>query len=236
MALSLSGISQIDRINATTGFNPTSSTSSYVSPEQAVANIFAKNGVPAWAWIPIMLGESGGNPNAVSNGVNHSLGLFQLNPVGGQGVGYSKSYLLNPVNNASIAVKYIAPAYKKCMLQANASGALDRKSIMLCTAANSGHLGLVAPYSNAAADAYDSLTSGKTVNGWGLNGQVGEFQGQSAQNTSGGGGSATATNPNSGSGILAGAENFITKNWQTWAIALGIIVLIIVLVYKGVTG
>ncbi len=77
--------------------------------EPQVARIFASYGVPVYVWRPIMLAESSGNPNAVGD-AGTSFGLFQLH-YGGQGTGYSRAQLLNPVSNAQIAAPYIARAY-----------------------------------------------------------------------------------------------------------------------------
>lgn len=76
----------------------------------AVQNVFASQGVPDYVWYPIMIMESGGNPNAVGDG-GVSIGLFQLNTAGGQGTGYNPGYLKDPVVNAEVASRAIAPAY-----------------------------------------------------------------------------------------------------------------------------
>lgn len=76
----------------------------------AVKSVFDPQGVPEYVWYPILQLESGGDPRAVGdNGV--SIGLFQLNTAGGQGTGYNKDYLKDPVINAEIASRAIAPAY-----------------------------------------------------------------------------------------------------------------------------
>ena len=127
-------------ITTKTGYriNPQSGTSYGNAPSWflSVEKIFSGLGVPPQYWIPIAVQESGLNPSAISSGPNHSVGLFQLNPVSGQGVGYSQSTMLNPISNAQIAAPYIASAYK----QGVANG-LSGQTLLNYTAANSGHLG-----------------------------------------------------------------------------------------------
>ncbi len=78
----------------------------------SVKAIFDAAGVPESIWVPIMLRESGGNPNAkAETSQERSYGLFQLNIMGGQGSGYNPADLLDPVTNAAIAAKAIANAY-----------------------------------------------------------------------------------------------------------------------------
>ena len=85
---------------------------------QQVHNIFQSQStpVPDPVWKAIMLWESGGNPWAINlldpNG--GSYGLFQLN-LGGQGKGYPRGVLLNPVENAKIAAPSISQAYAQAL-------------------------------------------------------------------------------------------------------------------------
>jgi hypothetical protein len=78
-----------------------------------VKEIFDGKGVPAQVWGAICLAESNGVPTAHNTVYpDDSVGLFQLNRIGGgHGTGYSVEYLMDPFNNASIEVNYIAPAY-----------------------------------------------------------------------------------------------------------------------------
>lgn len=80
-----------------------------------VKAIFDRYGVPPEIWLPIAAAEAPGLDPLAYNGKHpdDSYGLFQLNRKGGQGAGYSPEFLFDPVNNATIAVKYIAPAYHK---------------------------------------------------------------------------------------------------------------------------
>lgn len=77
---------------------------------QSVSSVFSDQGIPAYVWAPIMQMESSGNPNAIGD-KGASIGLFQLNTHGGQGQGYTPDYLKNPVINAELASRAIAPAY-----------------------------------------------------------------------------------------------------------------------------
>lgn len=80
----------------------------------SIISIFSTWGVPAAVWQPIMQVESGGNPSARSvTGNEDSVGLFQLNRLGGLGAGYSVTQLQDPTTNASIAAMAMAPAYKE---------------------------------------------------------------------------------------------------------------------------
>ena len=80
-----------------------------------VKAIFDRAGVPEYIWVPIMLKESGGAPDATNERYpDRSYGLFQLNTIGqGQGVGHPVNELLDPVKNASIAVVEIAKAFQQ---------------------------------------------------------------------------------------------------------------------------
>lgn len=106
----------------------------------SVKAAMASQGVPVSDWLPILLAESSGDPTIVnrSKGSNpgdsfeESVGLFQLNRLGGQGAGFTVEQLQNPAINAEIAARHIGPAVKKC-----GSGNLG------CIAVNSGHPGPV---------------------------------------------------------------------------------------------
>ena len=147
-------------ITTRTGYriNPQSGQSYGNAPSwfKQVEAIFSQQGVPPQYWIPIAVQESGLNPSAVSSGANHSVGLFQLNPVGGQGVGYPHSELLNPVSNAKIAVPYIASAY-----HAGVAKGLSGQSLLNYTAANSGHLGDIGH--SAFTNTFTSLSNGQPL-------------------------------------------------------------------------
>ena len=83
-----------------------------------ISEIFNTWGVPAAVWYPIMQVESGGNPAARNvTGSEDSVGLFQLNRIGGLGKGYSVTQLQNPTTNAEIAAAAMAPAYQKSKAQ-----------------------------------------------------------------------------------------------------------------------
>jgi hypothetical protein len=76
-----------------------------------VKSVFDRYGVPAAVWYPIAYAESGFNPDAVGdNGA--SIGLFQINRVNGQGIGYTADQLRDPVTNAEVAARAIVPAYR----------------------------------------------------------------------------------------------------------------------------
>lgn len=94
-----------------------------------VDEIFRKAGVPTQIWTSIAYAESSFVPTArnTADPNGGSYGLFALN-LGGQGRGYQVPYLLDPINNAMIAVKYIGPAVKRC-------GADN----IACVSAYSGH-------------------------------------------------------------------------------------------------
>ena len=131
-----------------------------------VDRIFAQAGVPTSVWVSIAGAESTLVPWASNRKLpDDSWGLFQLNRNGGQGKGYTSDYLMDPVNNAMIAVKYIAPAVQHC--------GPDNIS---CIAVNSGHPGPVptsdqrikniANYFNSVRgksgeEAYGIITGGK---------------------------------------------------------------------------
>lgn len=105
-----------------------------------VKSAMASQGVAVRDWLPILMAESRGDALAYnrSTGPNpgdqpeESVGLFQLNRMGGQGAGFTVEQLQNPAINAEIAARYIGPAVKKC-----GSGNLA------CIAVNSGHPGPV---------------------------------------------------------------------------------------------
>ncbi len=121
-----------------------------------VEAIFKSYNVPPQYWIPIAVQESGLNPNAIGHGADHSVGLFQLNPVAGQGVGYSHSQLLNPVENAKIAAPYIANAY-----HAGVAQGLSGEPLLKYTAANSGHVGDLS--GSNFLNSYQSLLNGQPL-------------------------------------------------------------------------
>lgn len=213
--------------------------SSVVSPEEQVAHIFSAKGVPSWIWIPIMIAESGGMPSVISKGSNHSVGLFQLNPVNGQGVGYTTSQLQNPITNATIASGPIATAYHDALL--HYGGNASHWELLSYTAAHSGHLGLVEPYSPDLSMVYNGMLSGAKYGGWGLtkngSGIIGQFSGVSpiekAVNSAGNAANSVTsaiTNP------VKSAENYVSKHWFEWILAIGIIALLVILLYKGVAG
>ena len=79
-------------------------------PTTLVADVFAAHNVPEYIWKAIMEAESSGNPLALGDNGN-SVGLFQLNTVGGQGAGYTPALLQDPIINASIAVNSISDAW-----------------------------------------------------------------------------------------------------------------------------
>ena len=140
------------RINPSTGQSYGTAPSWFLSVEK----IFQGLGVPPQYWIPIAVQESGLNPTAISSGANHSVGLFQLNPVGGQGVGYPQSQLLNPVENAKIAAPYIASDYHSGVAQG-----LTGSKLASYTAANSGHLGVVG--TSNFTNTFTSLSNGQPL-------------------------------------------------------------------------
>lgn len=79
-----------------------------------ISQIFAAQGVPESVWRPIMLLESGGDAGAyVKSGVEESVGLFQLNRMGGLGTGYTVGQLKDPVFNATIAAAKMGPSYAR---------------------------------------------------------------------------------------------------------------------------
>jgi len=82
--------------------------------QQTTSEIFATQGIPYNVWAPIMQTESKGDPGAyLKTSVEESVGLFQLNRMGGLGVGYSVENLKNPEVNAGIAAGAMAQAYTK---------------------------------------------------------------------------------------------------------------------------
>lgn len=79
-----------------------------------VMQIFASFGIPEFVWKAIMQTESKGDPDAYfKTGREESVGLFQLNRMGGLGTGYSVGELKDPSFNATIAAKKMAPAYQR---------------------------------------------------------------------------------------------------------------------------
>jgi len=85
-----------------------------------IKSVFDRYGVPEFVWYPIALAESGLNPDAIGdNGA--SIGIFQINRVNGQGIGYTVDQLRDPVTNAEIAAKAIVPAYRALVTQVSDS-------------------------------------------------------------------------------------------------------------------
>lgn len=78
-----------------------------------VRTIMESHGIPESVWGAILLVESGGDPNAVGDG-GDSIGLFQANRNGGQGVGYSVEQLKDPATNARAVAPQIAEAVRIC--------------------------------------------------------------------------------------------------------------------------
>lgn len=79
--------------------------------------IFDEKGIPEWVWKPIMLMESGGNPNSWNDpskngGKEDSRGLYQINILGNPR--FKDENLFDPAVNATIARDYfILPAWNK---------------------------------------------------------------------------------------------------------------------------
>jgi len=85
---------------------------------QTTSEIFASQGIPYNVWGPIMQTESKGDPGAyVKTPVEESVGLFQLNLMGGLGAGHTVENLKNPQINATLAAEAMAPAYTKGVAQ-----------------------------------------------------------------------------------------------------------------------
>jgi hypothetical protein len=99
-----------------------------------VKAVFDKYGVPSSVWYPIALAESGGDPNAVGD-KGASIGIFQINRVGGQGIGYSADQLRDPTTNAEVAAKAIVPAYHAV------AGTVSNDALASEVARRSGHPG-----------------------------------------------------------------------------------------------
>jgi len=98
-----------------------------------VKAVFDRFGVPESVWIPIAFAES--SLNAKAKGDNgRSIGLFQIN-LDTQGRGYTEAQLYDPVFNAEIAARAIAPAYAAIKSQ------YDRTQIAAEVARRSGHPG-----------------------------------------------------------------------------------------------
>lgn len=80
-----------------------------------VDNAAQKYGVPKYVWYPILMQESGGNPNArLVSSKEDSRGLFQINSlVHNQ---YDPNKLYDPTYNAGVAFRdFISPAYNKAI-------------------------------------------------------------------------------------------------------------------------
>ena len=100
----------------------------------SISEIFQAQGVPESIWKPILSIESGGNPLAHAlTPYEDSVGLFQLNRLGGLGSGYTVAQLADPATNATIAAKAMAPAYK-----AGVARGLDGIDLLRYTAYSSG--------------------------------------------------------------------------------------------------
>lgn len=129
-----------------------------------VSAVAAQYGVPDYIALDIMQQESGGNPFAVGD-YGTSFGLFQLH-YGGQGNGYSASQLLNPQQNAQIAMPYIAKGYQWAIGHGDTGF-----NLLVDTADHSGHpdstgympssylAGLRQIYGGASASAASSVSS-----------------------------------------------------------------------------
>lgn len=193
-----------------------------------VYKIMYNAGVPDWIWLPIMLGESSGNPKAVSR-TGNSIGLFQLNRAGGQGSGHSVSSLENPVTNATIAAPALATAYHKEMttLAATRSTA-SQLTILEQVAALGGHAGLDPQYGGHIVAIFNTLNAGRTVAGFGESGKG---------STLGGGvnlkSPISVPNP---FGWVSGAESWLSSHVLTWIAIIIIAVVMGVLLIKAVTG
>lgn len=99
-----------------------------------VKAVFDRYGVPEYVWYPIALAESNLNPNAVGdNGA--SIGIFQINRVQGQGIGYTVDQLKDPTTNAEIAARAIVGAYQSLQ------GQVPPSQIAAEVARRSGHPG-----------------------------------------------------------------------------------------------
>ena len=111
---------------------------------EKVKAVMDRYGVPEFVWYPIALAESG--LNALAQGDNGaSIGVFQLNRMGGQGTGYTVEQLSDPTTNAEIAAQTIAPAYRALQ------GTVPVNQLAAEVARRSGHPGgsLSAPLSAA---------------------------------------------------------------------------------------
>ena len=211
------------------------------NPNAQVAQIFKNRGVPSWVWIPILGAESGGHPNIISKGANHSVGLFQLNPVSGQGKGYSTSYLQNPINNAQIASVPIAQAYHDALLHyANQRrpempmGATQTQ-ILTYVVQHSGHAGLAPPYSNDVINVYNNMRKGVKYNGWGLNKSGGAVISQAISGTYHSV-SKSVSNAVSSLNPVKSAESYISSHWITWVLVIALVMVIALMIYKGVVS
>lgn len=121
-----------------------------------IKSTFDRYGVPAAVWYPIMMMESGGNPDAIGDN-GDSVGLFQLNIRAGQGFGWDKTYLMHPIHNAEIAAPSIAAAFKAI------ADTVPRERWAAETAIRSGHPGgsiekpLLTPAGRAAQERLNRL-------------------------------------------------------------------------------
>lgn len=213
--------------------------------EKQVAQVFQQKGVPAWVWIPIMVSESSGNPNIVSYTPTQSVGLFQLDTVSGQGQGYPISYLQNPINNAQIASGPIAQAYHDALLhyakykRPEMPMGATQFQILDYVATHSGHAGLVKPYSNDLENHFNALRNGTKYNGFGLSKSLaGIFGGATQYPYAGASGGPIKQGENALNNLnpAKSIENFVSKNWITWVLVIGLILVIALLLYKGVVS
>lgn len=102
-----------------------------------IEEVAAERNVLAFWVLGIVLGESGGNPLAHNlTATEDSVGLLQLNRMGGQGTGYTVEELLMPRRNLQIGVPPIAAAVGKCCQKV-----IPSAEEMHCVFVNSGHPG-----------------------------------------------------------------------------------------------
>jgi hypothetical protein len=230
---------------ATSGVGKIPTKTSNKNWEKQVAQVFKQKGVPAWVWIPIMASESSGNPNVVAYTPTQSVGLFQLDTVSGQGKGYSKSYLQNPVHNAEIASGPIAQAYHDALLhyakykRPEMPMGATQFQILTYVAQHSGHAGLVSPYSHDLANTFNALRNGTKYNGFGLSKSLaGQFGSATIYPFSGANGGPIKQGENALKNLnpATSIENYVSKNWVTWVLVIGLVFVIAILIYKGVAS
>jgi hypothetical protein len=90
-----------------------------------IKDIMDKRGVPEWVWVPIMMSESGGDPNArTSTSKEDSRGLFQINLKAHPQ--WKNVNLYDPIENAKLAAdNFLSPA----MYQAGNQGLTKEEDI-----------------------------------------------------------------------------------------------------------